>query len=87
MVGLTNDTIGSPGFTVNPFSSDADSVPVVSVTVRKPTTAPGSIVMRAVALVGVLTISCATEIPVPKLAVVTLCAKCVNCPVMFTFSV
>src|ERR1700683_4524075 len=68
--------------TVNPFVSEATSVPDVRVTVRAPRDADSAILTTAVALVAELTVSDATVIPAPKLAVVVACAKCVACPVI-----
>lgn len=56
--------------TAKPPISVTLSVFVVSVTLRAPTAAAGSIVNTAIALVGEFTVSDATVTPVPKLTVV-----------------
>ena len=76
--------IGTPAeaLTANPACKEATSLPVVSVTSRVPAIAAGSMFNRAEALVDEVTVSDATVIPAPKLAVVTPGEKWVNCPVM-----
>jgi hypothetical protein len=54
---------------------EADSLPVVTVTVREPTAADGLIVMFATASVASVTVNEFTVIPVPKLAVLVPFAK------------
>jgi hypothetical protein len=69
--------------TMKTLLKDAVCVPVVTVTVRAPVAANGSIVNRAVALAGVATVSMpgwpsatpATLMPGPKLAIVNPCTK------------
>ena len=56
--------------TVNPLFRLTISAPVVTVTVRPPAVAAGSMFSKAVAVVAVLTVSDATVMPSPKLAVV-----------------
>ena len=61
---------GVPAVTVKAFAIVATSLPVVTVMVRAPTAAAGSMFSVAVALVAELIVSVATVIPAPKLAVV-----------------
>jgi hypothetical protein len=77
---------------VNPFDSEATSDPVVTLTVRGPTVALGSIVNDATAVVELFTMtgpelpSAAppTEMPGPKLACVLPWKKLLKVPVMVT---
>jgi hypothetical protein len=71
---------------VNPLERVSTSLPVVTVTVRAPDDAAGSIFKTAVALVLLFTVSDATVTPAPKLAVVVPCTQLVNWPVSVTES-
>jgi hypothetical protein len=62
--------LAAPALTVNPFTSEATSVPVVRVTFRAPNAASFCTVILAVALVALLTVRPFTVTPVPKLATV-----------------
>ena len=72
---MRSDSTGVPGVTVNELASDTISELEVSVTVRVPVAADGSMLMTAVTLVADATASEFTVTPAPKLAVVTLWAK------------
>ena len=72
------------GNTANPLTSEETSLPVVSVTVRGPCAAAGSMLSVAVAPVEELTVNDVTLIPAPKLAEVVPCTKWVNWPVIVT---
>jgi hypothetical protein len=69
---------------LNPPLRVTTSVPVVTVTLRAPVDVRDEIVIFAVALVALATVTLFTVIPAPKLAVVVPCRKWVDCPVMFT---
>ena len=84
VLGLIWVRTGVPGLTVKPPVRLAVSAPVVSVTLRTPVVAAGSIFTTAVALAGEFTVRDATVIPAPKLAVVVPWTKCVKAPVMAT---
>ena len=71
--------------TANAF--ETASAPVVTVTVRPPVNAVGLIVMLAVAVVELLTVSVLTVMPWPKLTVDVPAMKWVFCPVSVTSSV
>ena len=66
------------------FTSVTTSAPVVTTTLRAPVAADESMFNTTAALVAEFTVSDATVIPAPKLAVVVPCTKCVNCPVTVT---
>lgn len=70
--------------TVKPLVSVTTSELVMSWTVRGPTPAAVLMLTTAVALVGELTVSETTLIPLPKDANVVPWTKWVNCPVMAT---
>ena len=84
VLGFTVSKTGVAAFTVKPWANVTTSAPVVSVTSRAPVAAAESMFSTAMALVGELTVKDATVIPVPRLAVVVPCTKCVNCPVIAT---
>jgi len=65
---LSESTIDVLAVTVNPLFSVAASVPVFRVTVRAPVAAAGSMLRKAVAVVGEFTVRVTTLIPPPKLA-------------------
>ena len=83
---MTVVSTGVPLVTVKPLFRVTTSAPVVTVTLRAPAAAAGSMFSAAVAVVAELTVSVATVIPAPKLAVLLPCTQCVNCPVRFTDS-
>ena len=85
--GLMAKSVGWPGVTVKPPTCCAISLPVVMMTVREPSPAPGLTLTFNVACVASLTDTELTVIPAPTLAVVVPFRKCVNCPTMFRFSV
>jgi hypothetical protein len=70
--------------TINALLRETTSVPVLTVTLRVPAAAAGSIFNTAVTLVAEFTVSEATVIPAPKLAFVVPWTKFVNCPVIAT---
>jgi hypothetical protein len=70
--------------TVKAFTSVSTSAPVPTVTLLAPSGALPAIFTTAVALVADTTVSDATVIPAPKLAVVVPCEKCVPTPVIVT---
>jgi hypothetical protein len=84
LFGFTIVSTGVPFVTVNPFASVTTSPPVVSVTLCAPAVAVDAIFNTAVAVVAEFTVKDAIVIPVPKLAVVVPCTKCVSCPVTAT---
>ena len=65
--GLTWVITAVAAFTVNPFTREATSVPVVTVTVRAPVVALAAIVMLAVRVVALVTVTVFTVMPAPKL--------------------
>ena len=69
---------------MKPLLAVSTSVPVVTVTVRGPVDVLAEIVIFAVALVGLDTVTLFTMMPGPKLAVVVPWAKFVDCPVRLT---
>jgi len=76
VLGFNSVTAGVPAVTVNPLVSVATSALVVSVTLRAPVAAAGSMFKTAVALVAELIVSGeANVIPAPKLAVVSSPAR------------
>ena len=70
MLGLTDNRTGAPVPIANPFVRLTTSVPVVTVTVWAPVVAVEAMLMTAVAVVGELTVSETTMMPVPNEAVV-----------------
>ena len=80
--GVTEVITGVPESTVKPLVNCAFSPPVVTTGVRAPVAALAEIVMTAVALVVLLTVSEFTVMPAPKLATELLCEKLVLCPTM-----
>ena len=83
-VGGWTDNVTWPPNTVKPFVSETTSLPVVTVTVLAPAVAVEPIEMVAVALVGELTVSEFTVMPLPKLASLVPCTQCVNWPISET---
>jgi hypothetical protein len=69
-LGFTVSNAGVPAVTVNPFGSEATSLPVVAVTVRAPVAADDAIEILAVSLVALATVTLLTVTPVPKLTCV-----------------
>jgi len=70
VLGLAVSNTGVPGVTLKPLASDATSVPVVAVTVRRPVAAPAPIEMLAVSVVALATVALFTVIPAPRLTCV-----------------
>ena len=56
---------------MNPLVSVTTSLPVVTVTLREPTSAPAAMVIGTEASAGPLTVTVPTLMPVPKNTVVT----------------
>ena len=81
--GFADNTAGA-GLTVNPLLRVNASLPVVTLILRAPSAAPAVIVILAVALVGVATVTLFKLIPAPKLAVVTPWKKFEKLPVKAT---
>ena len=77
-------TAGGTGTTLNPLLKAASSLPVVTLTVRAPKVAAGSMLTTAAALVDELTVSDTTVIPAPKLATLVPWTKWVAKPVIAT---
>ena len=71
-LGLSTLRAGVPAVTVKAFVSVSDSAFVVTVMLRAPVVAEGSIFISAVAVVGELTVNETVVIPGPKFAVVVL---------------
>ena len=86
MLGFTVVSTAVPLVTVKPLVRVTTSAPVVTDTLRAPAAAAASMFTTAVAVVAVFTVSEATVMPAPKLAVLVPCTQCVNCPVRFTLS-
>src|SRR5271165_257180 len=79
--GVTAIDTSVAAVTANAFTSVSTSEPVLTVTLLAPSAAFPAMFTTAVALVAEFTVSEATLIPAPKLAVVTPCEKCVPTPV------
>ena len=84
MFGLLWVRTGFPAVTVKELARATTSLFEVSVTLRVPVAAAGSILMTAIAIVGDATVTETTATPDPKVAVVMPCAKCVNWPEIVT---
>ena len=72
------------GFTVKALFSVTISAPVVTVILRRPVGAAGSILSTAVADAGPETVRAASVMPGPKAALVVPCTQCVYWPVSGT---
>src|SRR5215831_6576304 len=77
-------TAGGADTTLKPLLKAATSLPVVTVTVRAPKVAAGSMLTTAMALTGELTVSDTTVIPAPKPATLVPWTKWVAKLVMAT---
>ena len=80
--GFTVSRTAVPPVRLNPFDKVTISAPVLSDTLRGPTTAEGSTFITAIAVTALFTVSDATVIPPPKLAVVVPWIQWVNFPVI-----
>lgn len=69
---------------MNPFASDAASIPVVTETVRAPAVALAATVIDALKLVALTTVMEFTVMPAPKVAWLVPWTKLVNWPVIAT---
>ena len=81
LLGLTVVSTGVPAATVNPLASEAVSFGVVTVTVRKPMAAVGSMARSMVSEVRLFTVIVPVTMPAPKVTELAPCAKCVPVPV------
>ena len=86
LLGVTLVRTGVPALTVNPLASEAVSFGVLTVTVRVPVAAAGSIEILTLSEVGLVTVMVPGVMPAPKLTVLEPCAKWVLVPVMTTES-
>ena len=80
LLGVTETRMDETAVTVKPLESVSTSLPVVIVTVCAPVVAVGLMFNVAVALVEEFTVSDATVMPAPKLAVVVPCTQFVYSP-------